>query len=112
MSKRTPKNVGRSIRERLLNIHKEGKHEYMYILQRYFNERLLYRVSVSKYRGQFLLKGGSLLYAHNGLDCRPTVDVDFMANRISRDSDELVRVFKEILNIACEEDGVRLTPQI
>lgn len=106
MSKRTPKNVGRSIRERLLNIHKEGKHEYMYILQRYFNERLLYRVSVSKYRGQFLLKGGSLLYAHNGLDCRPTVDVDFMANRISRDSDELVRVFKEILSIACEEDGV------
>ena len=75
MSKRTPKNVGRSIRERLLNIHKEGKHEYMYILQRYFNERLLYRVSVSKYRGQFLLKGGSLLYAHNGLDCRPTVDI-------------------------------------
>lgn len=27
MSKRTPKNVGRSIRERLLNIYKEGKHE-------------------------------------------------------------------------------------
>ena len=106
MSKRTPKNIGRSIRERLLNIHKEGKHEYMYILQRYFNERLLYRVSVSKYREQFLLKGGSLLYAHNGLDCRPTVDVDFMANRISRDSNELMRVFKEILDIPCEEDGV------
>lgn len=106
MSKRIPKNVGRSIRERLMNLKKEGAHEYMYILQRYFNERLLYRVSVSKYNEHFLLKGGSLLYAHNGLDCRPTVDVDFMANRISRDQDELVRVFREILSIQCPEDGV------
>ena len=106
MSKRTPKNVGRSIRERLMNLKKEGTHEYMYILQRYFNERLLYRLSVSKYNEHFLLKGGSLLYAHNGLNCRPTVDVDFMANKISRDRDELVYVFKEILSISCPEDGV------
>jgi len=106
MSKRNPKNVGRSIRERLLNLKKESKHEYMYILQRYFNERLLYRLSVSPYNEHFLLKGGSLLYAHNGLDCRPTVDVDFMANRISRNQDELVQVFKEILSIPCPEDGV------
>ena len=106
MSKRTPKNVGRSIRERLMNLKKEGTHEYMYILQRYFNERLLYRLSVSKYNEHFLLKGGSLLYAHNGLNCRPTVDVDFMANKISRDRDELVYIFKEILSISCPEDGV------
>ena len=62
MSKRTPKNVGRSIRERLLNNHKEGKHEYMYILQRYFNERLLYRVSVSKYREHFLCEEDGVIF--------------------------------------------------
>ena len=92
MSKNKPKNVGRSIRERLMNLKKAGSHEYMYILQRYFNERLLYRVSVSQYCEHFLLRGGSLLYAHNGLNCRPTVDVDFLANRISRNQDELMRV--------------------
>lgn len=106
MSKNKPKNVGRSIRERLMNLKKAGSHEYMYILQRYFNERLLYRVSVSQYCEHFLLKGGSLLYAHNGLNCRPTVDVDFLANRISRNQDELMRVFKDILSIPCTEDGV------
>lgn len=84
MSKRVPKNVGRSIRERLLNLKNESKHEYMYLLQRYFNERLLYRVSVSPYSEHFLLKGGSLLYAHNGLDCRPTVDVDFFIGLTKR----------------------------
>lgn len=44
----------------------------------------------------FLLKGGSLLYAMNGLEARPTVDVDFMADRISRDRDFLAHVFQEI----------------
>lgn len=71
--------------------------EYMHLLARYFNERLLYRVSVSDYRENFLLKGGSLLYAMDGLDARPTIDIDFMANRISRDREHLEQVFKEIL---------------
>lgn len=78
----------------------------MYLLARYFNERLLYRVSVSQYKDNFLLKGGSLLYAMNGLEARPTVDVDFMADRISRDRDFLAHVFQEILGIVCDEDGV------
>lgn len=53
-----------------------------------------------------MLKGGSLLYAMNGLEARPTVDVDFMADRISRDRDFLAHVFQEILGIVCDEDGV------
>ena len=77
-----------------------------YLLARYFNERLLCRASVSQYKDKFLLKGGSLLYAMNGLEARPTVDVDFMADRISRDRDFLARVFQEILGIVCHEDGV------
>ncbi len=68
----------------------ETGYKYMYLLARYFNERLLYRVSVSQYKDNFLLKGGSLLYAMNGLEARPTVDVDFMADRISRDRDFLL----------------------
>lgn len=102
------KNYGRSIREKLLNISRDSNHKYpyMYLLARYFNERLLYRVSVSQYKDNFVLKGGSLLYALDGLDTRPTVDVDFLADRISRDREYLEKVFKEILSIPCEKDGV------
>lgn len=99
-------NYGRSNREKLLNLKRGSTHDYMYLLARYFNERLLYRVSVSQYKDNFLLKGGSLLYALDGLDTRPTVDVDFMANKISRDREHLESVFKEILSIPCEKDGV------
>ena len=100
------KNYGKSVKTRLLNLMNESGYKYLYLLARYFNERLLYRVSVSQYKDNFLLKGGSLLYAMNGLEARPTVDVDFMADRISRDRDFLAHVFQEILGIVCDEDGV------
>ena len=100
------KNYGKSVKTRLLNLMNGGGVKYMYLLARYFNERLLYRVSVSQYKDNFLLKGGSLLYAVSGLDSRPTVDVDFMADRISRDRKFLFQAFTEILGIVCSEDGV------
>ncbi|MBQ8807291.1 MAG: nucleotidyl transferase AbiEii/AbiGii toxin family protein [Bacteroidaceae bacterium] len=103
------KNYGRSIREKLLNITRDSgqRYQYMYLLARYFNERLLYRVSVSQYKDNFVLKGGSLLYALDGLDTRPTVDVDFLAEKINRDREYLEGVFREILSIPCEKDGVK-----
>ena len=49
------KNHGKSVKTRLLNLMNETG--YKYLLARYFNERLLYRVSVSQYKDNFLLKG-------------------------------------------------------
>ena len=100
------KNYGKSVKTKLHNLMNSSGYKYMYLLARYFNERLLYRVSVSPYRENFLLKGGSLLYAFNGLETRPTIDIDFMAQRISRNREHLEKVFREILSIECLEDGV------
>lgn len=104
--KKPVKNYSKSVKARLLNLMNSSGYKYMYLLARYFNERLLYRVSVSQYKDNFLLKGGSLLYAFNGLETRPTIDIDFMARRISRNREDLERVFREILSIECEKDGV------
>lgn len=54
------KNIGRSIKTRLLNLAKEEKQEYMKVLVRYLHERLLFRISASPYKSNFLLKGSSL----------------------------------------------------
>ena len=82
--KKPVKNYAKSVKTRLLNLMNSSGYKYMYLLARYFNERLLYRVSVSQYKDNFLLKGGSLLYAFNGLETRPTIDIDFMARRGTR----------------------------
>ena len=100
--------IGKSVRARLLNISKTygEKDGFMKLLVRYLHERLIYRISVSRYRENFFLKGGSLLYAYNGMKGRPTQDIDFLAAKISRDAARLKEIFAEICQIECEEDGV------
>ena len=85
----TTKNYARSVRAKLLNISKEENVFYQSLLTRYFQERLLYRLSVSPYKERFILKGGALLYAHEHLKARPTLDIDFLGQQISRELDNI-----------------------
>ena len=55
------KNPGKSIRAKLLNVAKQKDVFYQTILTRYFQERLLYRISQTHYRENFYLKGGALI---------------------------------------------------
>lgn len=64
MSKEIVKNYGKSIRSKLLNIAKSEGIYYQTVLTRYFQERLIYRMSQTPYRQNFYLKGGALMYAH------------------------------------------------
>lgn len=89
------KNIGKSIRTRLLNLAKEEKQEYMKVLVRYLHERLLFRISASPYKSHFLLKGSSLLFALDGFKARPTIDIDLLGERISNDRDNLKGLFKK-----------------
>ena len=45
-------------------------------MQNYMLERLLERISLSKYKHNFILKGGFLISAIVGLDTRATMDLD------------------------------------
>ena len=58
------------------NIAKENKVSAQSILQTYMLERLLERISVSKYKDNFILKGGMLISAMLGIDSRTTMDMD------------------------------------
>ena len=88
------KNYGVSNKAKLLNITRQTEGQtYMQVLLRFIQERLLYRLSVSAYRDHFFLKGGALLYAHERFNARPTMDMDFMGDRINRDRENIRRAF-------------------
>lgn len=106
MSKDDIKNYGKSIRSKLFNIAKEENVFYQTVLTRYFHERLLYRISQTRFRENFYLKGGALMYAYERFVARPTLDIDFLGNNINNDSSSIAEAFKEICSIACIEDGV------
>lgn len=100
------KNYGKSIRARLLNVAKQENVYYQTILTRYFQERLLYRISQTRYRKNFYLKGGALMYAYERFAARPTLDIDFLGTHISNDGERITEAFREICAVECEEDGV------
>ena len=101
------KNYAVSNRAKLLNITKKNEGlTYMQVLTRFIQERFLYRLSVSEYKDNFFLKGGALLYAHDRFKARPTLDMDFMGDRINRDKDNIKQAFQAICRIECPEDGV------
>lgn len=54
MNKEQNKNYGRSIRAKLLNVAKKEDVFFQTILTRYFQERLLYRISQTHFRGNFI----------------------------------------------------------
>lgn len=106
MSKEQNKNYGKSVRAKLLNVARKKEVFNQTILTRYFQERLLYRISQTHFRDNFYLKGGALMYAYEKFAARPTLDIDFLGNNISNDSYSIIAVFKRICSVSCEEDGV------
>ncbi len=72
---------------------------YYESLQRFMFERILERISVSKYQDNFILKGGLLLTAMFGIENRTTKDMDTTINGIEISKDKMVSVLNEILSI-------------
>lgn len=74
------------------------------VLQNYMLERLLERVSVSKYRDNFILKGGFLIAAMVGLDTRATMDMDATIKGLPVDEGTIRTMFEDICTIALPDD--------
>ena len=59
-------NQAASVRDRLINLHRQSGAEYLRLMNQYALERLLYRLSVSDHRDEFLLKGAMLFTVWHG----------------------------------------------
>lgn len=93
-------NYSQSVKVQLLNLSRQENIGYQQLVTRYFEERLLFRFSQSKFRSHFVLKGGALLYAYEKFAARPTLDIDFMGARINSDKEDIKSAFRSICEIA------------
>lgn len=75
------------------------------LIQNYMLERLLERISLSKYSKNFVLKGGMLISAIIGLDSRSTMDMDTTLCNLPLSEEILLKAFEEIFLIHIE-DGI------
>ena len=99
------RNLAASVRQRLLNASRTRREDFQVTLTRYALERLLYRLSQSSYRDQFIIKGAMLFSLWSESPHRPTRDLDLLSFGAS-DIARLEATFREIIKIEVEPDGL------
>lgn len=102
---RKPRNIGASVRARLLDRARAERSDFQILLTRYALERLLYRLSVSEHRDRFILKGAMLFVTWVADPFRPTRDLDLLGHG-DNDVEAIAETFRSICAERVADDGV------
>ena len=103
------KNLVASIQDRLKNFSRKEGVVLNLVLEDYANARLFARLSTSRYRDEFILKGAQLFKLWSDTPHRPTRDADFLSLG-SPDPEVLKSTFEEICGVATTPpDGLEWT---
>jgi len=105
MTGKQPRDMSASVRARLMNIAKRNNEAFDLVLVRFAIERLLYRLSQSKYRDRFVVKGAMMFQVWSNLNHRPTRDLDLLGTG-EPDVDRFVEIFCEVCVQEVENDGL------
>ena len=104
------KNPAASVHARLAQRRTSTGEDYNVLLVRFTLERLLYRLSRSSHREQFVLKGAMLFALWEPEMHRATRDLDLLGFGQST-PERLADIFRELCNLEVEADGVDFDPR-
>lgn len=99
------RNIGASVRARLLDRARAERSDFQILLTRYALECLLYRLSVSAHRERFILKGAMLFVTWVADPFRPTRDLDLLGFG-DNGAAALADTFRAICAEPVADDGV------
>lgn len=85
------------LKAKIKNFAKEKNMDSRTVLQEYILERFIDRISKSKYKNDFILKGGMLISSMVGVDLRSTLDIDTTIKGFEFTLDKLNEVLNEII---------------
>ncbi|MEZ3447451.1 MAG: nucleotidyl transferase AbiEii/AbiGii toxin family protein [Lachnospiraceae bacterium] len=80
----------------------------MTLIRNFVMERFLERMSLSKYSGNLILKGGLLIASMVGLDNRATMDIDTTIRNYNLSAEDAGKMMEDIIAISID-DGIRFT---
>lgn len=97
--------TSKQLKNKVRNI-SHGDNEIAQVMIRNFiMERFLERISLSKYKNNFILKGGMLVAALIGIDTRATMDIDTTIKALPLNEEDAVRIVSDIIEVTLD-DGV------
>ena len=94
-----------SLKGRIRNIANSKNLRPQEILQMFFFERFLDRLSKSEYKFNFVIKGGLLISSMIGIDNRTTMDMDTTIKGVPLQEEVIRNIVSDIINIKVD-DGI------
>lgn len=94
-----------SIKGKIRSLAKKKNLKSQEVLQIYFFERFLERLSKSQYKNNFVIKGGFLISSLIGVENRTTMDMDTTIKGIPLKEEKIKEIVEEIININID-DGI------
>ncbi len=93
------------LKDKLKNISKEKHVDFNTLLRLYMYDRFIERLSLSKYKDNFILKGGFYLSTLFGVENRTTMDIDTAFKNANFNERTIVEMLKEILSIEINDSA-------
>ena len=97
--------TAKQLKDLIRNLSKKKSADAQILMRNYMMERFLERISLSKYRDKFILKGGMLVAAMVGLDARSTMDLDATVKGVNVNVDDVADLIVGIVSVPID-DGV------
>lgn len=94
------------LKGRIRNFAKEKNIHAQEVLQSYMFERFLERLSKSKYKNNFVIKGGLLISAMIGISERTTMDLDITIKSFQVDEQRVTDMINEIITTDVDDDVI------
>ena len=95
--------TSRQLKALVRNVSKGDSNKAQIIIRNYVMERFLERLSLSPYKNNLILKGGTLVSAMVGLDNRSTMDVDATIKNLPLSVVSARKIVEEISSIRIED---------
>lgn len=96
-----------SLKAKASNLSKKTNIPNKYLIQNFMFEALLKRISKSKYKDKFIIKGGFLLSSIFGVNLRSTMDLDTTIKGLPLNRKTIAKVINEIISIDLD-DNIKL----
>lgn len=97
--------TSKQLKDKVRNVSHGDNQTAQMLIRNFIMERFLERVSLSRYRNNFILKGGMLVASLVGIDTRATMDIDSTLRALPLNEEDAVRIVNEIIRIHVE-DGI------
>lgn len=95
--------TSKQLKDKVRNLSLGDNDKAKILIRNFVMERFLERVSLSRYRENFILKGGMLVASIVGLDMRATMDIDTTVSALPLNERDAERIIREICEVPIED---------